>query len=95
MANGGIVVPLFELVGAPADPRNDELESRRRIEGCVPAAPALLEQIAANPAGYYVNLHNARFPAGAIRGQLDYALAVLRGVGALSAQRAVRTGSPT
>ena len=70
-ANGAIVVPLFELAGAPADPRNDELESRRRIEGCVAAAPALLEQIAANPAGYYVNLHNARFPAGAIRGQLD------------------------
>ena len=70
-ANGGIVVPLFELAAAPADPRNDELESRRRIEGCVPAAPAVLNDIAANPAGYYVNLHNARFPGGAIRGQLD------------------------
>ena len=27
--------------------------------------------IAANPAGYYVNLHNARFPGGAARGQLE------------------------
>ncbi len=35
------------------------------------ADPAVLAQIEANPSGYYVNLHNARFPGGAIRGQLD------------------------
>ena len=72
--NGGIVVPLFELV-TPAnpstDPRNDELESRRRLEDCVPADRAVLAAIEANPSGYYVNLHNSRFPGGAIRGQLD------------------------
>ncbi|HEX2621055.1 MAG TPA: CHRD domain-containing protein [Phototrophicaceae bacterium] len=28
------------------------------------------DAIAANPAGYYVNLHNAEFPDGAVRGQL-------------------------
>jgi hypothetical protein len=69
-ANGGIVVPLFELVGMPADERNDALEDGR-LEDCVPADPATLVAIEANPAGYYVNLHNARFPGGAIRGQLD------------------------
>jgi hypothetical protein len=68
--NGGIVVPLFELVGMPADERNDALEEGK-LEGCVPADPAVLAAIVANPAGYYVNLHNSRFPAGAIRGQLD------------------------
>jgi hypothetical protein len=74
--NGGIVVTLFELGAAqnpagPADPANDQLESREKLEDCVPADPAVLAQIEANPAGYYVNLHNARFPGGAIRGQLD------------------------
>jgi hypothetical protein len=68
-ANGGIVVPLFELVGMPADARNDALE-RGRLEDCVPADPAVVQLIVANPAGYYVNLHNARYPGGAIRCQL-------------------------
>jgi hypothetical protein len=67
--NGAIVVPLFELAGLPADERNDALE-RGELRGCVPADPVVLEQIAANPDGYYCNLHNSRFPAGAIRGQL-------------------------
>jgi hypothetical protein len=69
--NGGIVVPLFELVADATDPRHDALESDRALEGCVTADPALLEQIAADPDGYYVNLHNARFPGGVMRGQLE------------------------
>jgi hypothetical protein len=68
--NGGIVVPFFELAAVPADPRNDEIE-QGRIQDCVSADPALLAQIVANPEGYYVNLHNARFPGGAIRCQLE------------------------
>ena len=68
--NGGIVVTLFELVGLPADERNDALE-RGSLSDCVTAPADVLAQIEANPAGYYCNLHNARFPAGAIRGQLE------------------------
>ena len=68
--NGGIVVPLFELREVPTDPRNDEIEMGR-IEECVTGDPAVLAAVVANPAGYYVNLHNSRFPAGAIRCQLE------------------------
>jgi hypothetical protein len=68
-ANGAIVVPLFELVGLPADERNDVLE-RGWIADCVAADPAVVEAIEAGPGGYYVNIHNARFPAGSARGQL-------------------------
>jgi hypothetical protein len=68
-SNGGIVVPFFELAAAPTDPRNDELENGR-ITDCVSADPAVLGAIVASPALYYVNVHNARFPGGAARGQL-------------------------
>ncbi len=34
---------------------------------------ALLDNIAANPHQYYINLHNQPFPGGALRGQLQHA----------------------
>ncbi len=36
--------------------------------GCVNTSEA--QEILANPGDYYVNVHNAEFPAGAVRGQL-------------------------
>ena len=38
--------------------------------GCERISPALSRQLRLNPARYYVNVHNAPFPDGAIRGQL-------------------------
>jgi hypothetical protein len=38
--------------------------------GCLTIATELLDEIIANPSGFYVNVHNARYPEGAIRGQL-------------------------
>jgi hypothetical protein len=56
---GPVVVPLF------TDP-----EAAFPISGCVTADAGLVAEIEANPENYYVNLHNADFPAGALRGQL-------------------------
>ena len=39
-------------------------------KGCKSADAALITDILANPKNYYVNVHNAEFPNGAIRGQL-------------------------
>jgi hypothetical protein len=38
--------------------------------GCVTAARDLIVAILKNPAAYYFNVHNADYPAGALRGQL-------------------------
>lgn len=57
--NGPIVVTFFD---APQPPL---------LEGCTSVAGDLARQIAQDPASYYVNVHNADFPAGAVRGQLE------------------------
>jgi hypothetical protein len=62
---GDIVVGLLDGISP------DTLEADDDIEGCVTADPGLLGDIVANPDQYYVNLHNARFPTGAVRGQLE------------------------
>lgn len=55
---GGIVVTLWE--GAGGFTRS----------GCVAADGAVLDAIVASPHDYYVNVHNAPHPGGALRGQL-------------------------
>lgn len=41
-----------------------------KLSYCVTTSPAQAAEIIANPTDYYVNVHNATYPAGAIRGQL-------------------------
>jgi len=40
-------------------------------KGCAKADVAVIQAILEDPAGYYVNVHNAAFPKGAVRGQLS------------------------
>ncbi|MDH3518801.1 MAG: CHRD domain-containing protein [Acidimicrobiia bacterium] len=59
--NGGVVVPLF-LTTKTTSPAS----------GCVSVSDKdLIKDIRQNPHNYYVNVHNAAFLAGAIRGQLS------------------------
>jgi hypothetical protein len=57
-ASGPVVVPL-------ATPGADG-----KAGGCAPVARPLVAQILGAPASYYLNVHTAEFPGGAIRGQL-------------------------
>ena len=54
---GAIVVPL----DAPSDGDSS---------GCATVTKELAKQLISNPDNYYVNVHNAEFPGGALRGQL-------------------------
>lgn len=53
---GPVVIPFFG--GAP------------KHTGCVTASKSLVAAIIKKPSAYYVNVHNAKYPNGALRGQL-------------------------
>ena len=56
---GPVVVPLQVVNGADWT-----------VDTCTTASASVLSAIEANPGAYYINVHNAVFPGGEIRGQL-------------------------
>ena len=55
---GKVVVPLDA-------PKSDS------SKGCTDVDQAVIKEIMQNPSNYYVNVHNAEFKGGAVRGQLS------------------------
>jgi hypothetical protein len=56
---GPVLIPL-DVDGVPGPDRS----------GCTTISAELAAAISADPGNYYANVHNATYPAGAIRGQL-------------------------
>jgi CHRD domain len=58
--------------GAPrkAGPVVVPFGSAYKAKGCTRAAKSLIAAIESHPNSYYVNVHTAKYPGGAIRGQL-------------------------
>jgi len=57
----GVVGPPIVTLDAPTDGESN---------GCLSVPSEIVDAINANPAGFYINVHNPAFPNGAVRGQL-------------------------
>lgn len=57
----GVAGPPVITLDAPTDGDSN---------GCLSVASSLIDEIERNPGAFYVNVHNSRFPGGAVRGQL-------------------------
>jgi hypothetical protein len=55
--------------GAAGDPVVTIFDGAPAREGCVVADAAVVKRISENPGNYYFNIHNEKFPKGAVRDQ--------------------------
>lgn len=67
------IAPAFaaHIHAAPAGVNGGVVVPLSPTSGCASADPALIKAIMKDPGSYYVNVHNADFPGGAVRGQLS------------------------
>ena len=61
-APAGETGPVVVTLEAPTDGSSS---------GCIDVGRVLAKEILQDPSDYYVNVHNAEFPGGALRGQLS------------------------
>ena len=59
----GVAGPVVVTLETPSDGHS---------KACQKVDEAIADEIEANPANFYVNVHNAEYPNGAIRGQLAH-----------------------
>jgi hypothetical protein len=64
----GVQGPIALNLAPPSD-NNGSWSACRSFDGL---DPAFLEELVENPEAFYVNVHNATYPAGAVRGQLAH-----------------------
>jgi hypothetical protein len=71
---GGIDKPLVSHIhkgtSTVSGPVVVPLGGKFAASGCIASTAAIVKGIEKNPKGYYVNIHTAKYPNGAIRGQL-------------------------
>jgi hypothetical protein len=70
----GVTSPLVSHIhsggAGVAGPIVIPLGGKFKSSGCTTASAALIGKIIASPKKYYVNVHNAKYPNGAVRAQL-------------------------
>jgi hypothetical protein len=65
--------PVVAVLAWPQDGQSADCLDARLRPAQFPLGDGVVAEILANPENYYVNVHNAAFPGGAIRGQLRLA----------------------
>lgn len=65
--------PVVANLAWPQDGQSADCLDARLRPAQFPVGDAVVAEILANPESFYVNVHNAEYPAGAVRGQLRVA----------------------